>query len=231
MTKLSPEQHAALTVLAQKLDAAKHGEHVDLVKAAAAGLGREWQTVHSWLKAGNYRYSTRKTRSDAGKHALTYDEGLKIVDRMQGGMTLGNAIKACRSEGLIKAVRIKKNGETIPLSNSAITRALRDFGLYKSRKPGAQMSDFRSRLEEEQRRIGINQAKSGAHRIDAAYLAKIAAKGADVHYILTGQHSVALKPDEMALLDNYNHCDESDKRNLERTASALAKQKVKGKAA
>lgn len=82
------------------------------------------------------------------------------------------------------------------------------------------------RLREERERLGFSQASfaeiTGAHRKsqgnyelgermpDAAYLAAIAAAGADVLYILTGSRSAAVAPtlsrDEAGMLDSYRHC-------------------------
>lgn len=77
-----------------------------------------------------------------------------------------------------------------------------------------------------QKRAQINY-EAGERQPDAAYLAAIAAAGADVLYILTGQRSgsasvAPLNPRQAALLDNFEHLSEDDKRALERTASALA---------
>lgn len=79
---------------------------------------------------------------------------------------------------------------------------------------------------------------------DVAYLAAIAAAGADVNYIVTGgrsvyptqsqsQHTVLiaadaasaaynLKPDEEALLDNYRHATPEGKKALKVASHALA---------
>ncbi|MDD4930485.1 MAG: helix-turn-helix transcriptional regulator [Gallionella sp.] len=102
------------------------------------------------------------------------------------------------------------------------------------------------RLREERERLGFSQAGfaeiAGAHRKsqgnyelgermpDAAYLSAIAAAGADVLYILTGQRSApatpSLNPRQRALLNHYDHCDEEGKRHLETTASYVAQQQV-----
>lgn len=98
------------------------------------------------------------------------------------------------------------------------------------------------RLKVERLRLGMNQpdfaAVAGTTKKsqityekgvmpDAAYLAAIAAVGADVLYIVTGQRSFtpppALKPDEAALLDNYRHSPKEAKDALKATSAALAK--------
>ena len=71
--------------------------------------------------------------------------------------------------------------------------------------------------------------ESGERLPDAAYLAAIAAAGADVLYILTGQRSAgealtpALKADEAALLDNYRHSPSEAQDALRRTGAAFAR--------
>ena len=106
------------------------------------------------------------------------------------------------------------------------------------------------RLREERERLGLNQTdfaavggigrktqfnyESGERAPDGAYLAAIAAAGADVLYILTGQRSgtavppPALKPEEAALLDNYRHSPEDQQRLLRETSAAFA-QRHRGK--
>lgn len=72
--------------------------------------------------------------------------------------------------------------------------------------------------------------ESGERQPDAAYLAAIAAAGADVLYILTGQRSqpvpdVNLSREELALLDNYKHSDEVGRAAARRLLSPEAQRK------
>jgi hypothetical protein len=63
-------------------------------------------------------------------------------------------------------------------------------------------------------------AEPGANALSA-----LAAAGADVLYILTGERSgsaSALKPDEAALLDNYRNSPESGREAVRKTAFAFA---------
>lgn len=61
---------------------------------------------------------------------------------------------------------------------------------------------------------------------DAAYLAAIAAAGADVLYILTGNRSFipppALTPEEAALLDNYRNSPKAAREAIKATSDLLA---------
>jgi len=75
-----------------------------------------------------------------------------------------------------------------------------------------------------------SQAKyeKGIAAPSAAYMAAIASAGADVLYILTGQHSqpvpdsAGLPPRVRALVANYEATDEDGKRVIESTASFAA---------
>lgn len=95
------------------------------------------------------------------------------------------------------------------------------------------------RLREERERLGLNQtdfaAIGGLKKLaqisyeqdkrspDGVYFAAIAAIGADVQYIITGQRSGAvLPPREAALLDNYRHCDDQGRRMIEGVADLAA---------
>lgn len=70
---------------------------------------------------------------------------------------------------------------------------------------------------------------------NAAYLAAIAAIGADITYIITGQHAVfetpegykgaVLSPRERALIENVRALEEEDKRAVERLALRAAEAK------
>jgi transcriptional regulator with XRE-family HTH domain len=114
-----------------------------------------------------------------------------------------------------------------------------------------------ARLREERERLGLSQTdaasiaesagapgatrqsqalyEKGKRMPDAAYLASIAAAGADVLYILTGQRgsapAPALAPDEAALLDNYRHCPQEGKQQLEAASALYAQLAVKKKRA
>lgn len=70
--------------------------------------------------------------------------------------------------------------------------------------------------------------EKGKQAPNAAYLAAIAAAGADVQYILTGTRSrsqpgAALRPDQAALLDNLAHCAKEDQDAIRRMAFLAAK--------
>lgn len=99
------------------------------------------------------------------------------------------------------------------------------------------------RLKEERARLGFSQTafaelvgaskrsqigwEQGRSTPDGAAFEAWAKVGIDVLYVITGQRSqavsaVPLGKRQAALLDNYEHLREEDKKALERTASALA---------
>ena len=96
------------------------------------------------------------------------------------------------------------------------------------------------RLREERERLGFSQeafgvlggVQKGERHPDSAYLAAIAAAGADVLYILTGQRTGgasapapvhALARDEEILLDNYRNCPPDARAAIKTTSAALAR--------
>lgn len=107
------------------------------------------------------------------------------------------------------------------------------------------------RLREERNRMALSQEAFGAipgvtkqaqikyekgeRHPDTRYLAAIAAAGADVLYILTGQRSQAVPPTaglsarQRAVLDNYEHTDEEGKRHIEQAALLAAKSAASAK--
>lgn len=106
------------------------------------------------------------------------------------------------------------------------------------------MSTFSDRLREERKRLGMNQTElaaaagvqkqaqvnyeAGKRSPNADYLAALAAVGADVLYILTGQRSQpvpaeALLPvDERIMLDNYRHAPGAVQSGIKTTLGAFA---------
>lgn len=100
-----------------------------------------------------------------------------------------------------------------------------------------------SRLKEERERLGYTQPafaeaasakkrtlidwEKGVSSPTAVQLSALSEIGVDVMYVVTGLRTMpvqqpALSRREAALVDNFEHLSEEDKRALERTASALA---------
>jgi transcriptional regulator with XRE-family HTH domain len=99
--------------------------------------------------------------------------------------------------------------------------------------------EISARLREERVRLGFDHEEmatagevgvstyynydSGKRVPSTEYLAKIALKGVDVLYVLTGMRNpTALSKREEALLDNYRHADEYGRSIIDSTTSAVA---------
>jgi hypothetical protein len=128
----TPAQHARLAKVAERLDAARHGEKVGIVREAAMEMSVDYRTVHRWLK--DHRYTARKKRVDAGKTAVSPDDIMALSsvvketfrDNGKAGVALSDAIDALRAAGKVKCERIDEDtGEVKPLSRTAIARALK----------------------------------------------------------------------------------------------------------
>lgn len=111
------------------------------------------------------------------------------------------------------------------------------------------MPEISERLRKEREALGLSQQaladacgisarsqrnyESGERMPDAAYLAAIAAQGADVLYILTGQRSqpvpaaAALPPRVRALVENYEASDDAGRRVIEGAADLAAQSRNK----
>ena len=133
----TPQQHAALAAFAARLETAGHGERGPILAEACATLGVSPQTAHRWLAA--HRYTGRKQRSDAGQLCLSLEDAKMVSTYLNEGprangkqiVTLTQTVKTLRQNGLIAAERIDtETGEIIPLSDSAIARALRHYQLH-----------------------------------------------------------------------------------------------------
>lgn len=100
--------------------------------------------------------------------------------------------------------------------------------------------NFSERLREERKKLGLSQEEfalvagvkklaqgnyeKGERHPDSRYLAAIAAAGADVLYILTGQRAdgQAMDAGEQVLLQSYRRCGAEAKSHLIQTAALLS---------
>ncbi|WP_295377221.1 helix-turn-helix transcriptional regulator [uncultured Pseudacidovorax sp.] len=109
------------------------------------------------------------------------------------------------------------------------------------------MGSIGDRLREERERLGLSQsefaAKAGttrktqfnyetdARRPDADYLAALLGAGVDVLYVLSGQRGIegvaqrTLRPDQEALLDNYEHADDVGRQAAQRLLDPQSQRK------
>jgi transcriptional regulator with XRE-family HTH domain len=120
-------------------------------------------------------------------------------------------------------------------------------------KQGADSCMLGERLRRERERLGLTQPafaeaagaakrtlidwEKGVSSPTAVQLGALAAIGADVLYIVTGQRSQAVPPTAglsrraAALLDNFEHTDEAGKKIIEGTATLAAQSRKHNKAA
>ncbi|WP_420598612.1 hypothetical protein [Neptuniibacter sp.] len=128
-----------LVAVAQAAQAAGHGEKQEIYDKACTDLGISLATLHRELGRLKVETRTRKQRSDAGQSGLSQDEakllsGVLMETIKQNGKRLYSicdAVTGLRANGLIRAERMDKStGELLPLSDSAISRAMKGYGLH-----------------------------------------------------------------------------------------------------
>ncbi|KFH87815.1 integrase, partial [Escherichia coli] len=117
---------------------AGHGKRGAIYDAACAELGMSRATLLRRLKEVSVT-DKRKKRADAGRSALTRDEAalisatLREATRKNGKRlySIADAVETLRANGFITAGRTDETtSEFFPLSEDAISRALRNYGLH-----------------------------------------------------------------------------------------------------
>lgn len=135
---INPVVAERLVQIAQALAAAPRGGRQAIYDAACRELGVSPATLHRHLSKVTMK-PERKQRSDAGDVSLTRDEAIAIsamlvVSQRKNNkrlMSIGQAVEVLRANGEIRAQRIDPaTGELVPLSDSAIARALRSYGMH-----------------------------------------------------------------------------------------------------
>lgn len=135
---LSPVAISRLVQVAQAAAAAPSGGKQAIYGAACAELCISPATLHRHLKKVTVK-PERKQRSDAGDVSLSRDEAIAIsaalmVSHRKTGkrlMSIGQAVEVMRANNEVRAERTDPaTGEVLPLSDSAIARALRSYGLH-----------------------------------------------------------------------------------------------------
>lgn len=136
MAPTTPSVNEAL--VHARLHETEHGHKGQALAHLCSATGKSRSTVYRKLAAATVRPPRRK-RSDAGDVALTRDEAKLIAAMVMEGMrknnkrlyTIGRAVEVLRANGEIRAERVDAaTGECKPLSDSAIARALRVYGLH-----------------------------------------------------------------------------------------------------
>ncbi|MBX9447874.1 DDE-type integrase/transposase/recombinase [Dickeya chrysanthemi] len=127
-----------LVAIARAAREAGHGGRGAIYDAACVELGMSRATLLRKLKEVTVT-DKRKKRTDAGQSTLTRDEAAVIsatlmeATRKNGKRlySIADAVEALRANGMITAGRLDETtGEFLPLSETAISRALRGYGLH-----------------------------------------------------------------------------------------------------
>lgn len=135
---LNPAIVQRLVELAQATASAPHGTKKALHDAACAELGMSAATLHRHLGKVTVK-PERKQRSDAGEVWLTRDEAIAISAVLMTShrknpkrlLSIGQAVDIMRANGEVKAEWTDaETGEVKRLSDSAIARALRTYGMH-----------------------------------------------------------------------------------------------------
>ena len=127
-----------LVAIAQQAAAASHGEKETIYQVACEAMGISRATL--MRKLGKVKVTQpRKQREDAGCYELTRDEAKLISATLMEShrknskrlLSIGSAMAMLRANGLVRAERIdRETGECLPLTDSAIIRALRGYNLH-----------------------------------------------------------------------------------------------------
>lgn len=135
---LNPVIVGRLAQVLQAAQAAPRGGKQAIYAAACAELGMSAATLHRHLGKITVK-PERKKRSDAGDVSLTRDEAVAISAALMTShrksnkrlMSIGQAVEVMRANGEVRAERADPaTGELVPLSDSAIARALRHYNLH-----------------------------------------------------------------------------------------------------
>lgn len=135
---LTPATTTRLVQLAQAAAAAPAGGKQALYDAACLELRISRATLHRHLGQVTVK-PERKQRSDAGDVSLSREEAIAISAALMVShrktnkrlMSIGQAVDVMRANGEVRAERTDPaTGEVLPLSDSAISRALRHYKLH-----------------------------------------------------------------------------------------------------
>ena len=135
---MNPALIERLQAVDRQAESMGRGEKSVYLKQQAAELGMSLATLYRKLEAVAVK-PERKRRSDAGKSELSLDEAKLIsavlMEAMRRNgkrlMAVRQAVEMLRANGKIEAARIdEETGEVMPLSESTITRALREYKLH-----------------------------------------------------------------------------------------------------
>lgn len=134
---LNPVIVSRLVQVLQAAQAAPRGKQA-IYAAACAELGVSTATLYRHFGKITVK-PERKKRSDAGDVSLSRDEAVAISAALMVShrksnkrlMSIGQAVEVMRANGEVRAERTDPaTGEVMPLSDGAVARALRHYGLH-----------------------------------------------------------------------------------------------------
>lgn len=135
---MNPALNERLCAISAHIETLGRGEKSVYIAKQAEELGMSVATLYRKL-SGVMVKAERKRRSDAGKSELSLEDAKMISTAVMEAMrrngkrlmTVGRAVKMLRANGVITAEKVnKETGECIPLSESTIIRALREYKLH-----------------------------------------------------------------------------------------------------
>lgn len=135
---MNPALIDALLDVQRQAHGAGHGRKCEIYNDACQRLGMSRATLLRKLGEVAVR-PERKRRADAGRAWLTRDEAVTLsallMDSLRKNskrlLPIGEAVRLLRANGEIRAERLDADsGELLPLSDSAIARALKGYGLH-----------------------------------------------------------------------------------------------------
>jgi len=114
-----------------------HGDKTAYLSAQAQELGWSMDKLYRYLKKVTVQ-PTRRRRADAGNVTLPLNEAQLISATVLSGarkngkriMTIGRAATMLRANGMIRAESVDADGVCVPLSESTLARALREYNLH-----------------------------------------------------------------------------------------------------
>jgi transposase InsO family protein len=134
----SPYVTQRVLALSTALQTAERGQAGGLVRECAAELALSVPTVYRIMDQVTLK-TQRKQRSDAGAVSLSRQEAVDISAYLMSSLRKGNkrllsvgqAVSELRANGIVRAQRVDAGtGEVFPLSESAISRALKGYKLH-----------------------------------------------------------------------------------------------------
>jgi transposase InsO family protein len=130
--------HELLADAARAHAAAGRGAQTAIVQQLADRLGVSMQTAYNRLREAA-TMSPRQRRKDAGDHTMSRNEAILVSSLIEssrretgtGQLTIERAVQLLRGSGEIVAGRVDETtGEFMPLSVSAVSRAMRHYRVH-----------------------------------------------------------------------------------------------------